>query len=79
MDKQASNMENRNIKKLVNFSKREWEAIEDYRFNNRIDKQVEAIRDLIRLGLEYRSNKIINAVHETFVENAPALKDLANK
>ena len=40
------------VRKLVSIPREVWEKIEDYRFDNRIRTESQAIRRLIELGLK---------------------------
>ena len=42
----------RTVRKVVSFSPDEWEPVDDFRFANRLKSEAEAIRFLIRAGLE---------------------------
>ncbi|MBY6201052.1 hypothetical protein KUV65_06745 [Maritalea mobilis] len=40
------------VKKLISLSQHQADQIRDYRFDERIDSETEAIRKLIEMGLE---------------------------
>ena len=40
------------VRKLVSIPREVWEKVDDYRFENRIKTESEAIRRLIELGLK---------------------------
>lgn len=40
------------VRKVVNLPRDLWSRIEDYRFDNRIKTEADAMRQLIELGLE---------------------------
>lgn len=42
----------RTVRKVVSFTPAEWRAIEDFRFENRIKSEAEAIRALSQRGLQ---------------------------
>jgi len=67
------------IKKLIAFTPQEWSEIENYRFLNRIDKQTDAVKELIDFGKIYRKEKFEKATKEAFEEYDLMLKRLAKR
>ena len=66
---EARNSHQRNIKKLFCFSKSEWDKIEKYRFNERFETQSEAVRTLIKLGLQYHRFKMNMSVDNIIMQH----------
>jgi hypothetical protein len=62
------NTHQRNIKKLFCFSQTEWDEIEQYRFNERFETQSEAVRTLIKLGLQYHKLKTNMSINDIIMQ-----------
>jgi len=69
----------KSVKKLIAFTSQEWSEIEDYRFLNRIDKQTEAVKELINFGKLYRKNLVDKAIDKTFEKYSKVYKNLAKR
>jgi uncharacterized protein YutD len=78
------------LKKVLIFSKEDWEKIINYKIDNHIETNSEAIIELINYGLEYiaisrfcKEKKcdlsFEQAMEETFKEDDELLKSLATK
>ena len=64
----------RSIKKLFCFSQAEWDEIEKYRFNERFETQSEAVRTLIKLGLQYHKLKMNMNINDIIMQQKHKLR-----